>query len=69
MKKQDLKTSAIDIDRPCEHLSEVKLTKKASKIFMQNNICVSCPLRKALWYVWEKKLLRDFFQLSYLLHH
>ena len=48
MKKQDLKTSAIDIDHPCEHLSEVKLTKKASKIFMQNIICVSCLLRKAL---------------------
>jgi hypothetical protein len=48
MKKQDLKTSAIDIDHPCEHLLEVKLTKQASKIFMQNSICVSCPLRKAL---------------------
>ena len=34
MKKQELKTSARDINRPCEQLPEVRLSKKESKIFM-----------------------------------
>ena len=48
MKKQDLKTSAIDIEHPCEHLSEVKLTKKACKFFTQNVKCRIQAIRKAL---------------------
>ena len=37
MKKQELKTSANAINRPCEQIPEVSLAKKASKFFTQNN--------------------------------
>ena len=48
MKKQDLKTSAIDIDHPCEQLPEIRLTKKASKFFTQNIKCRVQAIREAL---------------------
>ena len=40
MKKQALKTSAKDINHPCEQLPEVRLTKKESKIFMTIIRCI-----------------------------
>ena len=49
MKKQELKTSASDTNRPCEQLPEVRLTKKASKFFTQNVLCRIQAVHEALW--------------------